>query len=123
MTSRFWRMALLLVAVLAALTLSTAGHTASDYRSSGHDVGGQAVATQAQQPVDELAVLLNGFDGRQPGSERSSKSRLTLFAVAAALLMLLVLRRRRMVAFARPVRLSLSPSLLPGARAPPPRRF
>ena len=118
MTSRFWRRALLSVAVMTALTLSTSGRVASEFSSPRHDTGGRAVATPTP-PVDELAVLLNGFDGRQPGSERSSKPRPALFAIAAAFLVLPVLSRRRIVVLAQAVPFVLSPSLSLGARAPP----
>jgi hypothetical protein len=118
MTSRFWRRALLSVAVMTALTLSISGRVASEYSSPRHGADSQTVASHTS-PVDELAVLLGGVDGRQPASERSSKPRPALFAVAAALLVLPVLRRRRIVVLSQVVRFVLSPSSSLGARAPP----
>jgi hypothetical protein len=121
MTPRRSRLALLLVVAVTALALSAAGEAASD-RAASRRHGNEAFAVQTPR-ADELAVLPGGVDRREPGSDRSSKRRVALLALAIALVVLPLSSGRRAVVSARSVRLLASSWSPESARAPPTLRF
>jgi hypothetical protein len=110
------RLALLLVVAVTALALYAAGEAATD-GGAGHRHANPAFAVQTPR-VDELAVLPGGGDRREPGSERSSKRRVALFAFVVAVVVP-VSSRRGVVVFAPSARVPRSSWSPPSARAPP----
>jgi hypothetical protein len=117
MTPRRSRLALFLVVAVAALALSAAGDAPTGDRAPYHRAH-QAFAEQTPR-VDGLAVLPSGVERREPGSERSSKRRVALLAIAVALVAVAVASRRSAVVIAHRVRLLTSSWAAASARAPP----